>query len=188
MSEVDHSLHMREFSPWSEIPTRYAADTADVGHDVDDAWKELGVYDKLIILPVQYAEAYNLSEEKHWLATPESHWNFLCLHCINLLRQALYYNNPFYRSHHSYTFWHRPSSSSSPNPESQIRNHLAHCVDSLRQLVMCWSDSDVLPLLAAEFPLHVDFARRKKCRNFESLRRWVGDMQWEGAHDPAPVH
>lgn len=46
MSEVDHSLHMREFSPWSEIPTRYAADTADVGHDVDDAWKELGVYGK----------------------------------------------------------------------------------------------------------------------------------------------
>jgi len=37
---------MREFSPWSEIPTRYAADTADVGHDVDDAWKELGVYGK----------------------------------------------------------------------------------------------------------------------------------------------
>lgn len=46
MSEIDHSLHMREFSPWSEIPTRYAADTADVGHDVDDAWKELGVYGK----------------------------------------------------------------------------------------------------------------------------------------------
>lgn len=46
MSEVDHSLHIREFSPWSEIPTRYAADTADVGHDVDDAWKELGVYGK----------------------------------------------------------------------------------------------------------------------------------------------
>lgn len=46
MSEVDHSLHMKEFSPWSEIPTRYAADTADVGHDVDDAWKELGVYGK----------------------------------------------------------------------------------------------------------------------------------------------
>lgn len=39
---------MREFSPWSEIPTRYAADTADVGHDVDDAWKELGVYGKII--------------------------------------------------------------------------------------------------------------------------------------------
>lgn len=46
MSEIDHSLHMKEFSPWSEIPTRYAADTADVGHDVDDAWKELGVYGK----------------------------------------------------------------------------------------------------------------------------------------------
>lgn len=60
MSEIDHSLHMREFSPWSEIPTRYAADTADVGHDVDDAWKELGVYGKKFCFSFSFFSPWSL--------------------------------------------------------------------------------------------------------------------------------
>lgn len=73
MSDVDDSLHTYTFSPWADVPTRYAADTADFGDDVDDAWKELGVYDKLMILPAQYGDAYNISAKRHYLVTKEDH-------------------------------------------------------------------------------------------------------------------
>ncbi|KXS96993.1 hypothetical protein AC578_1888 [Pseudocercospora eumusae] len=215
MSEVDQSLHSSKFLPWIASPTQYSADTADLGDSVDDAWKDLGVYYKLLLLPAQYADAYNISAGKHWLVTPEDNqdapyagfpvniealhhvgdsnldsracslrYQHRNLHCINFLRQGLYYNYDFYRSNPSYFF--------SEGSEREIRDHLAHCVDALRQLVMCWSDTDVLPLLRPTLPTDkpriTDFSRVKRCRNFESLRIWSEKRQWAGAANVAPKH
>ncbi|KAF7187930.1 hypothetical protein HII31_10830 [Pseudocercospora fuligena] len=196
MSEVDYSLHSSTFLPWTASPTQYSADTADLGDSVDDAWKDLGVYYRLILLPEQYASAYNVSAEQHWLVTPEENENapyagfpvnieaLRHLHCINFLRQGLYYNYDFYRSNPSYFF--------SDGTEQEVRTHLAHCVDALRQLVMCWSDTDVLPILRPTDPEdkpHItDFTRVKQCKNFESLRMWVEERQWAGAANVAPKH
>ncbi|EME77461.1 uncharacterized protein MYCFIDRAFT_184222 [Pseudocercospora fijiensis CIRAD86] len=196
MSGVDRSLHDYTFLPYAASPTRYSADTADFGDAVDDAWKELGIYYRLMLLPAQYADAYNVSAEKHWLVTPENNRKapypafpvqmeaFHYLHCVNFLRQGLYYNYDFYRSNPTYFF--------TKGTEKEIRDHLGHCVDALRQLIMCWSDTDVLPILLPDdptgHPLFNDFARVKQCRNFESLRIWAEKSQWKGSPSIAPHH
>ena len=68
------------------------------------------------------------------------------LHCLNLLRKALFFNHEYYSAN---------SHASHPgglgefrefrDPLAYQRAHVNHCVDALRERIMCAADSDVLP-------------------------------------------
>ncbi len=64
---------------------------------------------------------------------------------------------------------------------ADLRGHINHCVDALRERIQCSADNEVLPyywwdMQGLTIP---DFAVTRQCRNFESLRSWVEGHQLE---------
>lgn len=62
--------------------------------------------------------------------------------------------------------------------EVATRMHVDHCIDSLRQYLMC--TADVTPVFLELKPDTVsgargDFSTFHKCRNFEKLTKWLDD-------------
>ena len=91
------------------------------------------------------------------------------LHCVNLLRQALYWNYDYYAAQGNGAF---------SNDPSLLKVHVNHCVDILRQVIMCQPDTGVLGQYWVEdVGPFVDFRTKHKCKNFEELRDWVMDHQ-----------
>ncbi|TEA19375.1 Cyclochlorotine biosynthesis protein O [Colletotrichum sidae] len=92
------------------------------------------------------------------------------LHCLNMLRQYIWRD--------SYPQDIVPSLLKSNSPHV-ARDHTSHCIDTLRQALMC--TSDVTPYLvykrkgssATEAPLREDFQASHKCRKFPKLLDWV---------------
>ena len=62
--------------------------------------------------------------------------------------------------------------------ENLIREHLDHCVDVLRQDMMCHIDvSPYFIVYDEKAPLGstFDFSPHQKCRNFDRVRQWYID-------------
>jgi hypothetical protein len=125
------------------------------------------------------------------------------LHCLNLLRQSLYYNYAYYQALGKGAF---------SNPPPILRFHVSHCLDILRQQLMCAVDVSVLgkvwyttspaggdsatsgssttgshsgrnlhsvaPIGSPGGPLPFpDFNTPHKCRDFEAVRKWAEERQ-----------
>ncbi|KAJ4296818.1 hypothetical protein N0V90_006866 [Kalmusia sp. IMI 367209] len=87
------------------------------------------------------------------------------LHCLNLLRQANW------KAHYA-----KLGGDTSAEPED-LHGHLDHCIDALRQFVMCQSDTNVFPF---RFPFNdgdpwPDYSSPRMCRNYEKVRQWAVD-------------
>lgn len=100
------------------------------------------------------------------------------LHCVNLLRQGLWYNHDYYRQ------TNHPSWNAAQDVMygrySLAEIHTAHCIDQLRQLIMCEVDLGVVPFLEdTTGTVYMDFARRKQCRNWQSFLQWHEKWKWE---------
>ncbi|KAJ5279202.1 hypothetical protein N7478_004574 [Penicillium angulare] len=80
------------------------------------------------------------------------------LHCLNLLRQGLY---PDYYTKHD------------PEPEYTI--HRNHCLDHIRQALMCHVDVTPIPVIWAEKEgrPYNDFQVEHTCRNFGKVKEWA---------------
>lgn len=109
------------------------------------------------------------------------------LHCVNLLRKALFFNYDYYASRAS-TFskedtqqpgFHHEPSAAFTDPPIGVRGHVNHCIDALRERIMCAADTGVSFYQWDEFSGHLmpDFARPRQCRNFESVRKFVEQRQ-----------
>lgn len=89
------------------------------------------------------------------------------LHCVNLLRQGLWFNVDYYRATHP---------SWDGDNIGILEKHVLHCVDALRQFIMCDVDLQVIPWFEAEVDGRKkgkpDFTRPKQCKNFESYLKW----------------
>lgn len=57
------------------------------------------------------------------------------LHCLNLLRQTLYYNYDYYKKQGKGAF---------KNDEHVVKAHVTHCMDIIRQQLMCMPDTGLL--------------------------------------------
>lgn len=93
------------------------------------------------------------------------------LHCLNLLRQGLWYN---------YEYYHDLGQGAFKNEEFIVKYHVSHCLDILRQQLMCAVDVGMLGQVWVhpEAPeAFVDFNTRHKCRNFEAIRSWAEERQ-----------
>jgi hypothetical protein len=137
-------------------------------------------------VPEEYARDFDIDRDRHMFVSPSTHnvsyagypAHFQAmhqLHCLDYLRQGLFYNYEYYRSIHSIAWL---------EDTDQKATHLAHCVDSLRQLIMCEADSRLAPYNFRGFP---DFARTKSCRNFDSIRDFAVQHQWEHADNLSSV-
>ena len=87
------------------------------------------------------------------------------LHCLNLLRQ----NN--------YKSYYAPLGGDTSAGEHDLVGHLDHCIDALRQFVMCQGDVNVF---AFRFPFNdgdpwPDYTTPRVCRNYASIRQWAVD-------------
>ncbi|ORY10176.1 hypothetical protein BCR34DRAFT_567253 [Clohesyomyces aquaticus] len=97
------------------------------------------------------------------------------LHCLNLIRQ------------HSYKEYYDVDGRRPPgltDSAKTLRNHVDHCIDILRQNIMCTADTSVIThnwVKGYQFP-YPNFNTQHKCRNFDKI------VAWEKAHqvkDPA---
>ncbi|KAF2179757.1 hypothetical protein K469DRAFT_797546, partial [Zopfia rhizophila CBS 207.26] len=89
-------------------------------------------------------------------------WNHH-LHCLNMIRKFIRFD--YYKDkEHSFSF-----------PPEETINHLDHCVDMLRQHVMCTADQGLIfsHWVEGYDHKHVDFNTQHKCRNFRSALEWA---------------
>jgi len=85
----------------------------------------------------------------------------------NLLRQSLSWN---------YDYYHSLGKGAFKNDDNILRLHVTHCLDIIRQQLMCTVDVGVLGqvwLYPDEPEAYVDFNTRHTCRNFEAIRQWA---------------
>ncbi|EME42939.1 hypothetical protein DOTSEDRAFT_104521, partial [Dothistroma septosporum NZE10] len=193
MSGIDRAYHSETFNNFDFNLTGYTARAIDVGDEVEKNWADLGIYSAPIVVPMDQVPQYD-PDHSHILLYPELnpaapyagmtakvqvlHY----LHCVNFLRQGLWYNVDYYRSS-GHPMW--DSSQDVPTGPLNlplVELHTAHCVDQLRQLVMCNVDLGIVPFLETNDGAHsvvLDFSRKKQCRNFDSFLAWYRERAWE---------
>lgn len=87
------------------------------------------------------------------------------LHCLNLLRQNIYKD------------YYSPLGGDTSAAAEDLQGHLDHCIDALRQFVMCQGDIGVFSF---HYPLNdgdpwPNYSTPHTCRNFDSIRQWAID-------------
>ncbi|KAF2164075.1 hypothetical protein M409DRAFT_25423 [Zasmidium cellare ATCC 36951] len=175
------TLHETTFEPFSYVMSKYAT-PAGGEIDVDAEWEALGANHEVFLIPPGHEAAFDLRPE-HVLYAPEmvSHPPGVIsepgypatiqaihqLHCLNLLRKSLWFNADYYRNEAKGSWGHNQT-------DADVQVHVGHCLDAMRQVVMCNADTDVVPLLwfTEQGRTISDFARNKQCRNFESVTAW----------------
>ncbi|PPJ60589.1 hypothetical protein CBER1_11755 [Cercospora berteroae] len=185
MNDIDRTPQVITFPSFQWTPNRYTASAVLVGDAVDRAWAELGVWMKAVIIPPEYAAGLDIGDshamvdsrsnpDAPYAGYPADLQVFHKLHCLNLIRQALYYNVDHYRGRTDVPMW-------APDQKDVVETHIAHCVDDLRVSILCEADIRVVPYYNDPKGAMPDFARSKKCRNFESVKDWATKHQWDGA-------
>ncbi|PGH07164.1 hypothetical protein GX51_01951 [Blastomyces parvus] len=142
---------------------------------VDEAWFALGTRYEPIIIPENEAEGYGI-QKGQVKRKKEQGGGFFAnvevlhhLHCLNLLRQATYFNFEYYSKKGEGPFG---------NPDDILETHVGHCIDILRQQIMCTADVGVFGQWWVEgVGAFVDFNTVHKCRNFEEIRKWAEQHQ-----------
>ncbi|OAP65240.1 hypothetical protein AYL99_01212 [Fonsecaea erecta] len=137
--------------------------------EVDAAWEELGTELKGIVLSVDEAKKSGLELDRVMVGEDYGGPGYVAfvevthqIHCLNLLRRGLWFNYEYYQSHNIGEF---------ADGDRIVKLHIGHCLDTLRQALMCSSDTGLLPFVwvgnpPKQFP---DFFREHKCRNFEPI-------------------
>ncbi|OJJ86271.1 oxidase ustYa family protein [Aspergillus glaucus CBS 516.65] len=151
----------------------------DAGPETDAAWASIGADFRAVRISPEEARDIGMPKdfvkisEKHGGGYPVHVEGFHHLHCLNLLRQTNYYNYEHYRDLGQGAF---------KNDEFIVKRHVsvAHCLDIIRQQLMCTTDIGVFGQFWI-YPHHpepfVDFNTQHKCRNFEQLRQWTEKNQ-----------
>ncbi|KAI6710416.1 hypothetical protein JHW43_007063 [Diplocarpon mali] len=85
------------------------------------------------------------------------------LHCLDLLRQS------------NYKAYYKPLGGDTAAPKHDLEGHMDHCIDALRQFVMCQGDVNIF---AFRFPFGdgdpwPDYTTPRVCRNYENIRKWA---------------
>ncbi|RPA78634.1 hypothetical protein BJ508DRAFT_154872 [Ascobolus immersus RN42] len=134
--------------------------------DVDKAWKDL--YEEVMYVRLSKDEAKILPQETIWLDDDSGYLSgldiFHQLHCLDAIRQALYPEED------------KILKALGPEGHSQ---HLGHCINYIRQQIVCTAESIPLTLHTDPAPppggerFQPDFANPHVCRNFEKIYDWA---------------
>ncbi|EMD93313.1 hypothetical protein COCC4DRAFT_70685 [Bipolaris maydis ATCC 48331] len=151
----------------------------DAGPEVDAAWKSLGVDYHAVRVPTNEAQQSGLAldqvqiKEEYGGGYPAHVEGLHHLHCLNLLRKSLAWNIDYY---------HKQGLGPFSNDASILKHHTTHCLDILRQQLMCVTDVGVLGQVWYQPPgkplqAFVDFNTVHTCRNFDAIRDWAEKHQ-----------
>ncbi|KAJ5630793.1 uncharacterized protein N7484_010893 [Penicillium longicatenatum] len=145
----------------------------DASPDVDAAWEALGVNYRGIRVPTADAEQSGLTADqvqinpKYGGGYPANVGGLHHLHCLNVIRQSLYYNYDYYHMKEEGIFSHN---------DYIVRRQISYCLDTLRQQLMCTVDTGVLGQIWV-YPdnpePHLDSSTHHRCKNFDQIRRWA---------------
>ncbi|KAJ4354263.1 uncharacterized protein N0V89_005997 [Didymosphaeria variabile] len=129
---------------------------------VDKAWEDLYDFGISWITP---SEASQLPNATSRLVENPSHFVtgldvFHQLHCLNLIRKRL-------------------------NPEYYVNDthvHIEHCLDQLRQALMCSADTATIPWLwsKSQGRTIADARTTHTCRDYDAIREWARERKVEG--------
>ncbi|CAG8886326.1 unnamed protein product [Penicillium egyptiacum] len=154
---IQYSLHEFNGSLLKENVFRQ-----DAGPEVDAAWESLGANYRGVRIPPEDAEQSGLATDqvkinsKYGGGFPANVEGLHHLHCLNLLRQSLYYN---------YDYYHAEGEGAFTNNDYIVRHHVYSGV-----LGQVW--------IYPENPEpYVDFNTQHRCKNFEAIRRWAEENQ-----------
>ncbi|KAJ6036234.1 hypothetical protein N7540_000513 [Penicillium herquei] len=145
----------------------------DASPEVDAAWESLGVNYRAIRVADEDAQDSGIALDqvkinpKYGGGFPANVEGLHHLHCLDLLRQSLYYN---------YDYYHSKGAGAFRNDDFIVRHHVSHCLDILRQQLMCTIDTGVFGqvwIYPEDPEPYVDFNTRHRCKNFEKVRRWA---------------
>lgn len=151
----------------------------DFGPEVDAAWKSLGADFRAARIPSYEAARSGLAsdqvkiKEKYGGGYPANVEGLHHLHCLNLLRKSLAWNFEYYSAQGLGPF---------SNDAVILKYHVTHCLDIIRQQLMCTVDVGVLGQVwyepeGKQLQGFVDFNTVHKCRNFEAIRDWAEQHQ-----------
>jgi hypothetical protein len=98
------------------------------------------------------------------------------LHCLKRLRQ--------------YTWKEHYFPDISENDERLNRLHTDHCLEILRQAIMCRADISLFTLQWSEDSLHprADFSQEHECVDFEAIFEWAGERRVDAGKPGLLVH
>jgi len=170
LEDVDISFSMKRFNG-SFMHENIFRQTGSP--EVDAAWKSLGVDYRAAIVPTSLAARSGLIESqvqvspKYGGGFPANIEGLHHLHCLNLLRQGLWFNYDYYLAKGEGAF---------SNEKHILRVHVTHCLDILRQQLMCNVDIGVLGQVwwnKNQPTAYPDFNTQHKCRNFKDVRKWA---------------
>ncbi|KAK3936197.1 hypothetical protein QBC46DRAFT_412345 [Diplogelasinospora grovesii] len=172
--------------------------------EIDAAWKDIGLGAPGIRLTQEDLEVLNktfLPRGRYLHRIPEEHGGgylgllevFHLLHCLDSLREAMFYNWQYYNQNVSReaVVIHHVSRVGSL-AASQANEETDHCIEALRMSIMCTSDvtpitffdSEALP--GRKYPLP-DFSSKHVCRDFDAVLDWSWKnpraVMWEDIGD-----
>ncbi|KAG2068285.1 hypothetical protein BDR04DRAFT_1079564 [Suillus decipiens] len=167
-NEVIESIGLVRFNGSLDAPSIYRGSPSP---ELDAAWDDIAVdarpvrltLDQLLRTGEKPSPAMAVYPDEYgggYMATIEA---IHLLHCTNMLRRASwgdYYRSSDYSIHDS--------------PEA-FRTHLDHCIEMLRQDIMCRGDVTMVTydwVEGAEYPTP-DFNVLHQCRNFQKILDWV---------------
>ncbi|KAH8432921.1 oxidase ustYa family protein [Aspergillus melleus] len=173
-NDVDIKYHVEEFNGEFINQNIYRQDASP---EVDAAWEALGTDYRPLRVPPEDGEKSGISSDhvkindEYGGGYPANLEGLHHLHCLNLLRKSLYYN---------YDYYHERGEGAFVNADHVVRIHVSHCLDILRQQLMCTIDTGVLGrvwVFPDEPTPFVDFNTKHKCKNFDAIRQWAEDNQ-----------
>ncbi|KAL8832369.1 MAG: hypothetical protein Q9170_004905 [Blastenia crenularia] len=183
LKDIDPSYRRTLFNGSLQYPSIYRGDPSP---DLDAAWDELdhvgmmsitkedilriGKTTDSVKIPPQFGGGYMASLEVNHQ-----------LHCINFLRKSL---SPEYYARSS-----PHASIEFTDPPKMLQIHQRHCVEMLRQFVMCHADVGVVTYkwVAGRSRPYPDFNTWHQCRDFQEVLQWVKDKQLKEEKGGPPV-
>lgn len=161
------------FIPWRpDHPEQiYSRDPAP---EVDAAWEKIS--HSMTWIPLTPEDAVRMGKDPEALIQlPGDDVRYLStqdtlhqLHCLNYLRKGLIHNYHYYWGK-KWGFW----------PPFSLIRHLTHCLDILRQHLMCNADMELYTYnwRVGETIKWPDFGVRKTCRDFDALLAYLQESQ-----------
>ncbi|KIW07025.1 uncharacterized protein PV09_01919 [Verruconis gallopava] len=145
--------------------------------ETDEAWDKLGIGYNQVRLPEALAVKAGITRNhtrikaKYGGGYPVFVEGLHQLHCLNLVRKSLWYNYEHYHGAHEVEF---------SDSDKVIYWHVSHCLDIIRQRLMCTMDTSVFGSVWVDRndprPF-TDFNTKHVCRDFEQIREWAEDHQ-----------
>ncbi|KAK7047091.1 hypothetical protein VNI00_006755 [Paramarasmius palmivorus] len=168
-SPVNHLLEERVVKFHSAIGNDTTIYMGEPSPEVDEAWDELYGFG---VNKISKHEADQLPLKTVRIPNDPSHYIveldvFHQLHCLNIIRKALH------RDYYQQLHVHNGHTMESKQDEDE---HIAHCIDHLRQSIMC--ASDVSTIVWQWIPERNRTMGRSgvphTCRDFEKISEWAG--------------